>query len=176
MKTQEDLNKEDGIISILDLPEQIFRNIFRHINTHQLVSVVRRINLNMKQYVDEYLHLQGVFVLITKQWMNNNMRNKTRLLYIIKRAGTKFETSLSISKPFPMLDQRPMQNRNTDLYPLLTPSNETQGSLIFEVHSSSYFTHSSAAKVALDLYGFDVEKCNWKLLMRKYANIKSQVI
>ena len=129
-----------------------------------------------RHYVDEYLHLQGVFVLITKQWVNNSMRNRTRLLYIIKREGTKFETSLSISKPFPMLDQRSIQNRKSDLYPLLTPSNETQGSLIFEVHSSSYFTHSSAAKLALDLYRFDVEKCNWKLLKRKYANIKSRVI
>ena len=94
----------NGIIGILDLPEQIFRNIFGYINTHELLSVVRRINRDVKQYVDKYLHLQGVFVVIAEQNVNGCIEKITRLLHIFKREGTKFETNLSISKPFPMFD------------------------------------------------------------------------
>ena len=49
MKSNKALNKERCIINILDLPEQIFRNIFRHISTQELFSTARKLNRDVKQ-------------------------------------------------------------------------------------------------------------------------------
>ena len=67
MKTKKALNKDEGITSILDLPEQVFRKIFQHISTRELFSTVRKLNRDVKKYVEDYFSLQGVFVLIREQ-------------------------------------------------------------------------------------------------------------
>ena len=82
MKLQKGLNNDKGIISILDLPEQIFREIFQHISTHELFSTVRNLNQDLKQYVEDYLSLLGVFLLIGYV--------PTLVIYILKKGGNKF--------------------------------------------------------------------------------------
>ena len=53
MKRQEN---NGGINSILDLPEQVFRKIFRHISILELLTTVRNVDPKVRKYVDDYLH------------------------------------------------------------------------------------------------------------------------
>ena len=78
MEKQEALYKNGRVISILDLPEQIFRNIFRHISTHELFATVRKVDPNVRKYVADYLPLIGSFMLIKKQGFT------TSLIHIFK--------------------------------------------------------------------------------------------
>ena len=55
MKRQKALNKNEGTTSILDLPEQIFRNIFRCISIQELFTTVRNVRPKFREYVDDYL-------------------------------------------------------------------------------------------------------------------------
>ena len=53
MKRQE----KNGILtSILDLPEQVLRQIFRHISIQELFTTLRNVDPNVRKYVDDYLH------------------------------------------------------------------------------------------------------------------------
>ena len=55
MKKQKRLNKNGGIVSILDLPEQILRHIFRYISIQELLTTVTNVNPEVRKYVDDYL-------------------------------------------------------------------------------------------------------------------------
>ena len=97
MEKQGTLNKDDGIISILDLPEQIFRNIFQHIGIDELFYTIRKLNQDIRKYVDDYLPLKGVFVLIGKHSVHS------RLIRIFKWKGNNYVTHLSVAQPFPII-------------------------------------------------------------------------
>ena len=55
MKRQKALNKNGGTTSILNLPEQILRNIFRCISIQELFTTVRNGFPKFREYVDGYL-------------------------------------------------------------------------------------------------------------------------
>ena len=182
MKTQKELNNDKGITCILDLPEEIFRKIFQHISSQELFFTIIKVNRDVQQYVEDYLSLQGVFVLIREQNM------PTLLIHIFKREGNKYETHSLIAPSFPILDHSSninVENAKLDLFPLLTISTGIQGPLLFGVHSRirivsrigvPFYNNSIAGRVAVDLYGFDVDKCSWKHLKTRYANIKNRII
>ena len=177
MKLQKGLNNDKGIISILDLPEQIFREIFQHISTHELFSTVRNLNQDLKQYVEDYLSLLGVFLLIGYV--------PTLVIYILKKGGNKFVAHSFVTKPFPMFDHISninVENAKLNLFPFSTISTCIQGHLLFGVHSrvpsrfGGRWNRSIFDKVAVDLYGFNVEKCYWRYLETRYADINSRII
>ena len=73
------------------------------------------------------------------------------------------------------------------LLPLSIPSNESQGPLLFAIHSSIAFSNHTicidgiwrpffAGKVAVDLYEFNVKTCHWKLLKTRYGSLNSQIV
>ena len=175
MKTQKELNNVKDITCILDLPEQIFRKIFRHISTQELFFTIRKLNRDVKKYVEDYLSLQGVFILIREQNM------PTLVILIFKREGNKYVTHSTVAPSFPMLDHSSninVENAKLHLFPLLTMSTAVQGPLLFGVHSrtpSRYF-RGVAERVAVDLHGFDADKCCWKHLKTRYVNINGQMI
>ena len=186
MEKQGTLNKDDGIISILDLPEQIFRNIFQHIGIDELFYTIRKLNQDIRKYVDDYLPLKGVFVLIGKHSVHS------RLIRIFKWKGNNYVTHLSVAQPFPMSDHSSHMKSHLmltqlDMLPLPIPSNETQGPLLFAIHSSIPMTYRPisivpfekqffAGKLAVDLHEFDVSTGHWKLLKTRYGNLNSQIV
>ena len=48
-------------IYFVNLPEQVFRYIFRHISSKELWVTVRQLNKSVKKYVEDYIQCQGVF-------------------------------------------------------------------------------------------------------------------
>ena len=50
-------------IHSLNLPEQVFRHIFRYISTEELRFTIRQLNKSFQKYIDDYLECQGVFAL-----------------------------------------------------------------------------------------------------------------
>ena len=184
MERQGKLKKDDGVIGIRDLPEQIFRNIFQYIGNYELFSTMRKLNRDVRKYVDNYFPLQGVFVLIRE----HNVAS--RLIHIFKCQGENFVTQSSLAQPFPMCEHGShMQTETTKLHllPLSIPSNESQGPLLFAIHSNIVFTNHTVCengvwkpffpgKVAMDLYEFDVKMCHWKLLKTRYGNLNSQIV
>ena len=84
MERQGKLKKDDGVIGILDLPEQIFRNIFQYIGIYELFSTMRKLNRDVRKYVDDYLVLQAVFVLIREHSV------ASRLIHIFKWKGNVY--------------------------------------------------------------------------------------
>ena len=179
MKTQKEHNNVKGITGIIDLPEQIFRKIFQHISTQELFFTIRKLNRDVKKYVEDYLSLQGVFVFIREQNM------PTRVILIFKREGNKYVTHSWVAPSFPMLDHSSninIENTKLHMFPLLTMSKGIQGPLLFGVHSRIPYRYfrgvqgSMTERVAVDLYGFEADKCCWKHLKTRYANINGQMI
>ena len=180
MKRQEALNKNGGITSILDVPEQIFRRVFRHISIHELFTTVRNVNSNVRKYVDDFLSLAGVFLLIKEQGLS------TRLIHIFKPKGSNFVTVSSLAQPFPVSDHSSymkVADKDLDTFPPAFPSTEIQGPLLFGLHSGisfrsdlSVYKRPIAGKVAVDLSVFDLEKSRWKLLKTRYANINGRIV
>ena len=177
------LNKNEGIIGILDLPEQIFRYIFRYISIHELFCTMRKVNPNVKKYVDDYLPLVGVFLLINERDLN------TRLIHIFKPKGSNFVMISDMAQPFPVSDHSsvlcPMlnlsphlkiENEELDMFPLALPSSNIQGPLLFGLHYRIPCRSDASAKVATKFHGFDVEKSHWKLLKTRYANINGKIV
>ena len=75
-----------------------------------------------------------------------------------------------------------VQNAKLDLFPLMTTSAKNQEPLVFGIYSRipsrsielPLYNRLIAGKIAVDLYG--LEKCHWKLLKTRYANINSQIL
>ena len=123
------LNKNERIISIFDLPEKIFIYIFRYISIRELFCTVRKVDPNIRKFVDGYLPLVGVFLSIKEQDLT------TRLIHIFKPKGSNFVTISAIAQPIPvsdhssvlgpMLDLPPhlkVENKEFDMFPLALPS------------------------------------------------------
>ena len=94
MKPMKKHRSDEGAIILAGLPEQVLRQIFRYIGTYELFHTLRTLNQRVKKLVDEYLRLQGVFMLIRGQ---NN-----RYIYIFKREGKYFKTFSIGAPPFPI--------------------------------------------------------------------------
>ena len=96
MKPMKKHRSDEGAIILAGLPEQVLRQIFRYIGTYELFHTLKTLNQRVKKLVDEYLRLQGVFMLIRGQ---NN-----RYIYIFKREGKYFKTFSIGAPPFPISD------------------------------------------------------------------------
>ena len=84
-------------IHIVNLPEQVFRYIFRHISSKELWVTVRQLNKSVKKYVDDYLQCQGVFALTGKQ----GEVTYDAFIHIFKREGKYLEASTFVPKSLP---------------------------------------------------------------------------
>ena len=93
MATQIRNRKNRARINFSDLPEQIWRGIFRYVCAKDLHCNLRPLNQNIKKHVDEYLQRQATFALIRDPTM------PTTLIYVFKREGKYFETYFSPSNP-----------------------------------------------------------------------------
>ena len=177
MKRQEAHNENGGITSILDLPEHVLRNIFRHVSIEELFTTVRNVNPNIKKYVDDYLPLVGVFLLIKGKGLT------TRSIHIFKPKGSNFVTISAIVQPFSVSDLSAymrVEEENLDMFPVAFPSTEIQGALLFGLYSRSYISasenHIAEHSIAVDLYVFDVEMSHWKLLKTRDAKLNGRVM
>ena len=88
-------------IHIVNLPEQVFRYIFRHVSSKELWVTVRQLNKFVKNYVDNYLHRQGVFALTEEQ------SGITTFMHIFKREGNYLEAISFAPKSFPEREHIP---------------------------------------------------------------------
>ena len=177
MKRQEAHNENGGITSILDLPEHVLRNIFRHVSIEELFTTVRNVNPNIKKYIDDYLPLVGVFLLIRGKGLT------TRSIHIFKPKGSNFVTISAIVQPFSVSDLSAymrVEEENLDMFPVAFPSTEIQGALLFGLYSRSYISasenHIAEHSIAVDLYVFDVEMSHWKLLKTRDAKLNGRVM
>ena len=65
LETQAQHGKLESQTNILDLHEDIFREIFRHLDAGTVYFKIRRLCHKMKVYVDQYIQLAGIFMLVT---------------------------------------------------------------------------------------------------------------
>ena len=110
----------------------------------------------------------------------------TLIIRIFKREGNTFVTHLSVVQAFSILDYSPnteTENKKVDLFPFLALSTETQGPLVFGVHSRiasrsgvPFYNRQIGGKIEVNIYNFDVIKCRWTLLKTIHANVNGQII
>ena len=186
MKTMKKYNSNKDAIILAGLPEQVLRQIFRYIGTYELFHTVRKLNQRVKKLVDEYLCLQGIFMLIRGK---NN-----RYIYIFKREGKYFKTFSIRAPPFPISDPFPrrfqgskedeggsthfeLSDNNYNHYynfSLTTSFTEIQEPCIFGLYWRTPFFRLT--RIELNLYKFEVESCRWKILKTRADQINNELV
>ena len=85
-------------VNILGLHENVFREIFRHLEVETVYFTLRLVCQKMKNYVDEYLQLGGIFML------GAGRKNSTEILYVFTKRNkeTSIYSKLAASYPYPV--------------------------------------------------------------------------
>jgi hypothetical protein len=81
--------------SIVDLPEQLFREIFKYLDTETVYFAMRNVSQEIKKQVDQYIELRGVFI------VTGTFCCSTRLIHIFKRYGNELESYYKIAPALP---------------------------------------------------------------------------
>ena len=120
-------------IYIVNLPEQVFRNIFRHISSKELWVTVRQLNKSVKKYVDDYLQCQGVFALTAGK---QGEFTYDAFIPIFNREGKYLEASPFVSTLFPEREHIPHLGHypyDCELYSLQTSLTDMDVPLLMEI-------------------------------------------
>ena len=163
--------------NLFDLPEDVFRYIFRLISAKELCFNLRRVNQRIKKYVDDYLGL-CVFSL------NGEWTEYTKLIYIFKKEEHVSGALTSFTGPLARCDYDSFSdflysNRllKIQLFPLQESVTDMNEALLMGINFNAVPNQDSMfGNVAISLYKFDPEKYNWILLKTRYTYCKGDVI
>ena len=67
MEHRRKFQKRTVITGVLDLPEQIFRDIFQYLDFDTIFITIRKVCQKLKRYVDDYKKVVGVFMLMAQK-------------------------------------------------------------------------------------------------------------
>ena len=97
MATSNKRRNPESTVHILGLHEDIFREIFRHLEIETVYFTLRHVCREIKNYVDEYVTLRGIFMLAA----NNRNHLPTEMLYVLRKSNMATTISSKLVAPFP---------------------------------------------------------------------------
>ena len=156
----------------LNLPEQVFRHIFRYISTEELRFTIRKLNKSFQKYIDDYLQCQGVFAL-------TGGRNETTTLIHIFKRETKYIEVVSVV-PMSLLkrEHNPPLTKypyDVNLYTLSTSLTDMDVPLLMEICYSNVSHRYLTTSLTTYIYRFDFAKYTWKILKARYAMVTGDI-
>ena len=86
-------------VHILGLHENIFREIFGHLDIETVYFTLRHVCREIKNYVDEYVTLGGIFMLAANN--RNHLVRETEILYVLRKSNMVTSISSKLIAPFP---------------------------------------------------------------------------
>ena len=95
MATVRKLQKLDCSTNMLDLPEQVFREIFRYLDFETVYFTLRKVCPKIKEYVDGFIQLGGMFMLAAGRDV------LTEILYIFKQCNKETTIYSKSACPYP---------------------------------------------------------------------------
>ena len=161
-------------IYFVNLPEQVFRYIFRHISSKELWVTVRQLNKSVKKYVEDYIQCQGVFASTGQQ------AEITIFMQIFKREGKYLEAVSFVSNSFPEREHIPHLEHypyDSTLYSLPTSLTDMDVPLLMEICFSaapdqkSSFRDDIAFVVTTYIYKLNIAEFSWKVLRREIVRL-----
>ena len=66
-------------INIIQLPEQIFREIFKYLDNETIITSLRNVCLKIREYVGRYIDIRGIFML------TGSRDDSARIIYIFQK-------------------------------------------------------------------------------------------
>ena len=84
-KSSDNIKKWKTSINIVQLPEQIFREIFDYLGVKTIFMVVRNVCKKFREYADSYIDVTGIFM------MTGDGRDRAEIIYIFNRRAGKID-------------------------------------------------------------------------------------
>ena len=166
-------------IYIVNLPEQVFRYIFRHISSKELWVTVRQLNKSVKKYVEDYLQCLGVFALTGEKAEN------TMFMHIFKREGHYLEAIPFVPKSFPDREHIPHLGDypyECEYYSLPTSLTNMDVPLLMEICFSdppvqkSSFRYDNSLVVTTYIYKLDIPEFSWKIVKARNRKVTNKAM
>ena len=84
-QSSDKIKKWKTSITIEQLPEQIFREIYDFLGVKTIFMVVRNVSKKFREHADSYIDVKGIFMMI------GNEHDKAKIIYIFNRRAAKFD-------------------------------------------------------------------------------------